>query len=125
MANEKNLIPLNKRSKKEQREISKKGGKASGETRRKQKTYRELAKVLLSAKVDDEEMKSMAAQFGIKNIDVKTLTHLGMIRAAAGGSHNAFDRLLALVGEDVEKNEESKKQSELLNAIEKAVRDAD
>ena len=37
MANEQNLIPLNKRTKSEQREYARKGGKKSGEVRRKRK----------------------------------------------------------------------------------------
>lgn len=123
MANEKNLKPV--RTKSEARERGKKGGKASGESRRKQKTYKEMAKAMMSAKVDNEEMQSIAAQFGIKSLDVKTLTLLGMIRAAAGGSYNAFDRLMGLLGEDEQNNEETNKQSKLLKAIEKAVRDAD
>ena len=90
---------MNKRTKKERREIAKKGGKASGEQRRKEKTYREIAKAVLSAKVDDKETKAIAKQFGVDELDVKTLTFLGMVRAAAGGSHNAFDRLMELTGE--------------------------
>ena len=99
MANKDNLIPLNKRTKSEQREIAKKGGKKSGETRRQQKTYREMAKAMLEATVDDAELKEIAKNFGIKNPTVKELTLLGMIRASIGGSHLAFDRLLDLAGE--------------------------
>ena len=123
MANEKNLKPV--RTKSEARERGKNGGKASGESRRKQKTYREMAKAMLSAKVDNEEMQEMAKQFGVKSLDVKTLTLLGMIRAAADGSYQAFDRLMGLLGEDTQSNEEANKQNKLLKAIEKAVRDAD
>lgn len=104
MANEKNLKPV--RTKSEARERGKKGGKASGESRRKKKTYRELTQAMLSAKVDNEEMKAIALQFGIKDLDVKTLTLLGMIRAAAGGSHNAFDRLVELSGENESTDDE-------------------
>lgn len=39
MANEQNLIPLNKRTKSEQREYQKKGGQKSGEVRRQKKNY--------------------------------------------------------------------------------------
>lgn len=39
MANEQNLKPLNKRTKSEQREIAKKGGKASRQVKKKQKVY--------------------------------------------------------------------------------------
>lgn len=47
MANEQNLIPLNKRSKNEQREIRIRAGKASGAARRKIKTFKLAAKYQL------------------------------------------------------------------------------
>lgn len=42
MANEKNLVNLKNRTKDEQREIARMGGKKSGEVRRAKKTFREL-----------------------------------------------------------------------------------
>lgn len=47
MANEQNLIPQNKRTKSEQREIAKKGGQASGKARRERKTLKEELITLL------------------------------------------------------------------------------
>lgn len=44
----KNLKPQNKRTKEEQREIARMGGKASGESRRQRKTLKEELLVLLS-----------------------------------------------------------------------------
>ena len=41
MGNEKNLIPQNRRTKEEQREIARKGGKRSGEVRRENKLIRD------------------------------------------------------------------------------------
>lgn len=102
MANEKNLKPV--RTKSEARARGKNGGIASGKKRREQKTYREIAKAVLSSKVENEEAKAIAKQFGIDEPDAKTLTLLGMIRAAAGGSHNAFDRLMELTGEKEQNN---------------------
>ena len=46
MANEKNLVPLNKRTKSERREIARKGGKASGAKRAEAKTTRDIAEML-------------------------------------------------------------------------------
>ncbi|MEE0931266.1 MAG: hypothetical protein UIM53_09720 [Acutalibacteraceae bacterium] len=47
MPNEKNLIPINKRTKKEQREIVSKGGKRSGEVRRRKKSMKQVMDMLL------------------------------------------------------------------------------
>lgn len=48
--NEENLIPLDERTKSEQREIAKKGGQISGRSRRKKKEFRELFESMLAEK---------------------------------------------------------------------------
>jgi len=63
MANEKNLKPFSERTEKEQREIRSKGGKASGESRRKRKLLKEHLELLLETKIqtsDGEITKSEA-----------------------------------------------------------------
>lgn len=97
--NDKNLIPNSERSPKEVRENGRKGGIKSGEVRREQKTYREMAKAMLSAQITDPKMLEEMAKYGIEGTDLKAYTLLGMIKASAEGSHNAFDRLLELTGE--------------------------
>lgn len=57
MANEKNLIPLNERTKREQRAIASAGGKASGEARRRRKTLKEELLAILS---DDDIQEKMS-----------------------------------------------------------------
>ena len=97
--NDKNLIPNSERSPKEVRENGRKGGIKSGQVRREQKTYREMAKAMLSAQITDPKMIEELQAYGISETDVKAYTLLGMIKASAEGSHNAFDRLLELAGE--------------------------
>lgn len=124
--NDENLIPFNKRTESEKREIAKKGGKKSGEVRREQKTYREMVKTMLSAQVTDPKLLKELKKYGITDTDVKALTLLGMIKASAMGSHNAFDRLLELAGETTQgKTDDEQKQIDLLKAIEKAVKNGD
>ena len=105
--NDKNLIPLNKRTKSEKREIAKKGGKKSGEVRREQKTYREMAKAMLSATITDENILNELKAYGLSETDVKAYTLLGMIKASGNGSHNAFDRLMELIGEKEQNQNEN------------------
>lgn len=122
--NDENLIPLNKRAKNVQREIRSKGGKARAEKIKEQKTYREMAKAMLSATITDENMLNELKAYGLTETDIKTYTLLGMIKASANGSHNAFDRLMELTGEASQTTtSEEEKQTELLKAIEKAVKD--
>ena len=51
MANEENLIPIQNRTTSEAREISAKGGKKSGEARRRKKDMKAKMKLLLSLPV--------------------------------------------------------------------------
>ena len=97
--NNENLIPFSERTESEQREIRSKGGKQSAKNRREQKTYRDMAKAMLSAQITDPKMLEEMAKYGIEGTDLKAYTLLGMIKASAEGSHNAFDRLLELAGE--------------------------
>ena len=54
MANEQNLIPFSERSENEAREIGKKGGQASGKTRRRKANLRRAAKELLEGVYTDK-----------------------------------------------------------------------
>ena len=104
---QKDLIPLNQRTKEEQKKICSKGGKKSGEVRREQKTYRDMAKAMLSATITDENLLNELKAFGITETDVKAYTLLGMIKASGNGSHNAFDRLMELIGEKEQNQNEN------------------
>lgn len=103
----KDLIPLNQRTKDEQKKICSKGGKKSGEVRREQKTYRDMAKAMLSATITDENILNELKAYGLSETDVKAYTLLGMIKASANGSHNAFDRLMELIGEKEQNQNEN------------------
>ena len=103
----KDLIPLNQRTKDEQKKICSKGGKKSGEVRREQKTYRDMAKAMLSATITDEDILNELKAYGLSETDVKAYTLLGMIKASGNGSHNAFDRLMELIGEKEQNQNEN------------------
>ena len=105
--NDKNLIPNSERSPKEVRENGRKGGIKSGQVRREQKTYREMAKAMLSAQITDPKMLEEMAKYGIEGTDLKAYTLLGMIKASGNGSHNAFDRLMELIGEKEQNQNEN------------------
>lgn len=124
--NDKNLIPFSERTESEQREIRSKGGKQSAKNRREQKTYRDMAKAMLSATITDENILNELKAYGLSETDVKAYTLLGMIKASGNGSHNAFDRLMMLVGEETQTTtSEQEKQANLLKAIQEAVKNGD
>ena len=66
MANDQNLIPITKRTPREQKEISSKGGKASAEAKRRRKSMKEQAELLLSLSVQSPSAKEMMTKLGIE-----------------------------------------------------------
>lgn len=74
--NDENLIPMNKRTKSEQRAIATAGGKASGESRRKRKTLKEELLLMLE---DEEVQKSVAAAL-INQAKKGNVKAFGMLR---------------------------------------------
>lgn len=68
MANEKNLIPNENRTPSELREIARKGGVASGESRRKKKSLSELAKAIADNPANANSKKKLA-KMGIADED--------------------------------------------------------
>lgn len=81
-----NLIPQNKRTKNEQREIAKKAGIKSGESRRIVKTFRELLNEQLTEK--DQDKKS-----------IKELITNKLIKTALKGNLKAIEMIRDTVGE--------------------------
>ena len=124
--NNENLIPLNKRTQRERKEIARKGAIATNKKKAEQKTYRDMAKAMLSATITDEDILNELKAYGLSETDVKAYTLLGMIKASGNGSHNAFDRLMMLVGEETQTTtSEQEKQANLLKAIQEAVKNGD
>lgn len=70
MANNQNLISLATRTTEEKREIGKKGGKASGEARRKKKSFRELISMISDLPVTDSKLSKQLEEMGIKKEDI-------------------------------------------------------
>lgn len=105
MANEttKNLIPQNKRTKDEQREIARMGGIASGKARReKQKTQQILADLVSIKNKDLAMFQKLATKLGLDGDisihEVFTLTCL--LNSVKSGNLGDLERLSKLLGED-------------------------
>ena len=64
-----NLKPLSERTKAEQREIQSAGGKASGEARRRKKSMKAAAKLLLNLPADDKHARTLS-DLGIDSEDI-------------------------------------------------------
>jgi len=102
MANDENLIPTSKRTKSEVREISQKGGKASGEARRRKKTMREALEIMLFHTKLNEQTKQMLKAEGVS--DVEDMNHQmvitrSLIAKAESGDVQAYNAICSMIGE--------------------------
>lgn len=93
MANDENLIPMNRRTKSEQRKIATAGGKASGAARRKKRDMRKAAEMLLNMPVSNKQstMKATLTALGIdeEDMDYSMGVMAAMLVQAANGNVNA------------------------------------
>lgn len=98
----KNLIPLNERTKEEQRELAKKGGKRSGEVRKQKKTAKELLETLLSTDMSEDMIVDVLGGSSALLGDNKTAYNVmltKMLQVACAGDTKAFVALRDTVGD--------------------------
>ena len=95
MANEQNLIPMNKRTKSEQREFTSKGGKKSGEVRRQRKAMKEQIEMLLALPFKNVEKLDFIEDLGIDKdkIDNQMALLVAMYGRALRGDVQAFKEI--------------------------------
>lgn len=92
MANEQNLRPQNMRTKSEQREIARKGGKAAAAKRAERKTFREGLLLLLN-----EPLKDKSGQTTDKTTQDAVIA--GLIKRAISGDVRAAEFIRDTIGE--------------------------
>lgn len=97
--NKENLIPTNKRSKEEARELGKAGGIKSGETRRKKKMWKDIANAMLSTPTT-EKNKEILKRYGIddENADINAMIIYRLISQALDGKLDAIRELKEITG---------------------------
>ena len=100
--NNENLIPFNKRTESEQREIRSKGGVASGVVRRRKRTMKDAADLILSLPVKDKREYNRLLRSGVapEDINQQMLVIAGIVKAGAKGNPKAVEILLRLLGEE-------------------------
>jgi len=102
MANEENLIPVTELTESEARELSKRGGIASGVARRKKKTMRDtinLALGLRSELTDTEIERYMRVGFADEDIDNQAKIIMGIMKLAAEGDIRAAEFIRDTAGQ--------------------------
>ncbi len=88
MANEENLIPFNERSVSETRELGKKGGIASGKTRRKKANMKKTLEALLVSKVSNPQLSRVLKDMGFEDDYESALLLVTMQKALKGSSRH-------------------------------------
>lgn len=86
------------------KEDSRRGGIASGEARRKKRTLRETAEILLQSELPSE----VRAELATKGFEAETVMEAmvaGVIERAIKGNSQAFASIMKLLGEDSHKIE--------------------
>ena len=106
MANEQNLVPISARTKSEQREITRKGGIASGIARRQKKTLSELGDMIGNLSIKSEQTRDKLREAGISDDDMisDVLSLFELSKKANKGDPKAIELLAKLRGQL--KNEE-------------------
>ena len=102
MANEENLIPVTELTESEARELSKRGGIASGVARRKKKAMRDtinLALGLRSELTDAEIERYMRLGFADEDIDNQAKIIMGIMKLAAEGDIRAAEFIRDTAGQ--------------------------
>ena len=126
MANKENLIPQAHVLTVEEQS---KGGKKSVEARRQKKTVQKILNDFLStAAKDNPQVSKLAAKMGLRSDDsIKDLfTIVCILNTMKDGNLSDLERLSKLLGEQTEMADtEAQKQAAFLDAVKKAVTDAD
>lgn len=100
MPNEQNLIPMDQRSQSEAKEYGRKGGRASGASRRRKKSLREAAELYLSLPVADKKAWNKLARDGVEPEDVDNQMAIisGLTMRAIKGDSKAARVIFDLIG---------------------------
>lgn len=113
-----NLIPFSKRSKDEAREYGSKGGKASGEARRKKADFRKMLNALLTAEIDSPEWSPVLESLGLEST-LEAAVNAAMIREALNGNVKAYEAIAKYSGQ-TEKTDTDQEEQSLRMAATKA-----
>jgi len=96
-----NLVPFSERTEEEQREIAQKGGIASGKARRRKRTMKEAAELILKAPANAEQAE-LLKKYGIPEQDCTNLLVImaKAVQMASEGNLKAAEFIRDTLGEN-------------------------
>lgn len=109
MGGEKNLIPFSERTEEEQREMRSKGGKASGEARRRKANFRKTLNALLTSQVEVDNIKDFLEANGVDST-YESAINFAMIQKALQGDVKAYVAIRDTLGTKTKLDEKEQKQ---------------
>ena len=124
----KNLVPLDQRTKDEQRTIQEKGGIASGVARRRKRSMREAADYYLALPETDRRRVNALLRDEVEpeDVDNQMSVVMGMAEAAKRGDARAAVVLLKMLGEDNPPDDTAadtlERARELLGGVDSAIK---
>lgn len=109
MANEKNLKPIRYLSSDEARERGRRGGKASGESRRRKADFRRTLNLLLTSEIDSPEWTPLLNSLGLES-NLESAVNMAMIKKALAGNVKAYEAVAKYSGQSVRTEADDEEQ---------------
>lgn len=102
MANEQNLIPLNKRSQRERKEITTKGANASNKVQKEKRLLKQQFEMLMSLEIMDDNLKEQLLCLGIPKNETTLQMALcvAITKQALQGNIKAFEIIQNTLGQN-------------------------
>lgn len=111
-----NLIPNSERTPEELREITRKGGIASGKARRKKADLRKAFNTILQADVASDKVRSQLEELGFEATNEMALA-MTMMQKAMKGNVRAFEQISKLTTLETKDALDRKEQRERIRAL--------
>ncbi|HFD5283166.1 TPA: hypothetical protein ACNYVK_001713 [Streptococcus pyogenes] len=116
LANEENLIPNSERTPSELREMTKKGGIASGKSRRRKKEFKAIIEQALNSTIPHEKAQKKLESLGF-DPTFQSAIALKVVEQAVGGNLRAVE-LIASISTNNKDSLDKKEQRERIKALE-------
>lgn len=107
---------FDKRTTSELREITSKGGKSSGESRRKKADFRRTLNLLLTAEIDNPEWTPLLQALGLDST-LESAVNMAMIKEALAGNVKAYVAIRDTIGQTTKSDKDLDEQDAKINAV--------
>ncbi len=107
---------FNMRTTEEVREIASRGGKASGEARRRKADLRKTMNLLLTAEIDSPEWTPVLQALGLDST-LESAVSMAMIKEALAGNVKAYVAIRDTIGQTTKSDKELDEQDERIKSV--------